>query len=40
MSDEILIRLDEITEKASVPQLKYWCKLLDISPKVISRAGC
>ena len=39
MSDEILIRLDEITEKASVPQLKYWCKLLDISPKVISRAG-
>ncbi|MEW6709420.1 MAG: hypothetical protein AB1403_06290 [Candidatus Riflebacteria bacterium] len=39
MSDEILIRLDEITGKASVPQLKYWCKLLDINPKVISRAG-
>ncbi len=39
MSDEILIRLDEVTEKASVPQIKYWCKLLDINPKVISRAG-
>jgi len=39
MSDEILIRLDEVTEKASVPQLKYWCKLLDINPKVVSRAG-
>jgi dsDNA-specific endonuclease/ATPase MutS2 len=39
MADEIYIRLDEITDKASVPQLKYWCKLLDITPKVISRAG-
>jgi hypothetical protein len=39
MADEICIRLDEITDKASVPQLKYWCKLLDITPKVISRAG-
>lgn len=39
MSDEIRIRLDEVTEKASVPQLKYWCKLLDIAPKMISRAG-
>jgi len=39
MSDEILIRLDEVTENVSVPQLKYWCKLLDINPKVVSRAG-
>lgn len=34
-----MIRLSEVTETATVDQLKYWCKLLDIQPEVISRAA-
>lgn len=39
MADTIMIRLSEVTDKASVDQLKYWCKLLKIKPKVISRSA-
>lgn len=39
MTDRIMIRLNEITESATVDQIKYWCKLLDIQPAIISRAA-
>jgi len=39
MADRIMIRLNEITESATVDQIKYWCKLLDIQPEIISRAA-
>jgi len=34
-----MIKLTDVTESATVDQLKYWCKLLDIQPKIISRAA-
>ena len=39
MSELIYVRIDEITKDASVPQLKYWSKLLNIKAKVISRVS-
>ncbi|EKD81528.1 MAG: hypothetical protein ACD_39C01767G0003 [uncultured bacterium] len=39
MTDTIMIKLTDVTESATVDQLKYWCKLLDIQPKIISRAA-
>lgn len=39
MSEQIMIRLSEITKEASIDQLKYWCKLLKIKTKTISRAA-
>jgi len=39
MTDRIMIRLNEITESATIDQIKYWCKLLDIQPEIISRAA-
>jgi len=39
MSEQIMIRLSEVTKEASIDQLKYWCKLLKIKPKIISRAA-
>ena len=39
MPEKIMIRLSDITEGATVDQVKYWCKLLDIQPVIISRAA-
>lgn len=39
MTDRIMIRLNEITDSATIDQIKYWCKLLDIQPEIISRAA-
>ena len=39
MTEKIMIRLSDITEGATVDQVKYWCKLLDIQPVIISRAA-
>jgi hypothetical protein len=39
MTEEVMIKLSEVTETATVDQIKYWCKLLDIQPKIISRAA-
>jgi len=39
MTDTIMIKLTDVTESATVDQLKYWCKLLDVQPKIISRAA-
>lgn len=39
MDELIYIRIDEIAQSATVPQIKYWCKLLKIKPKIISRAS-
>lgn len=34
-----MVRLNEVTSKATVDQIKYWCKLLGIRPVIISRAS-
>ena len=39
MTEKIMIRLNDITEGATIDQVKYWCKLLDIQPVIISRAA-
>lgn len=39
MTDNIMIRLNDITEVATIDQVKYWCKLLDIQPKIVARAA-
>ncbi len=39
MTEEIMIRLTDVTEEATIDQVKYWCKLLEIQPVIISRAA-
>lgn len=39
MDELIYIRIDEIAQIATIQQFKYWCKLLKIKPKIISRVG-
>ena len=39
MTDRIMIKLNNVTKSATVDQIKYWCKLLDIQPTIISRAA-
>jgi len=39
MTDRIMIRLNDVTEAATIDQVKYWCKLLEIQPTIISRAA-
>jgi len=39
MTEKIMIRLTDITQDATVDQVKYWCKLLNIQPVIISRAA-
>lgn len=39
MTEKIMIRLNDVTEGATIDQVKYWCKLLEIQPVIISRAA-
>lgn len=39
MTEKIMVRLNDVTESATIDQVKYWCKLLDIQPSIISRAA-
>jgi len=39
MTEKLMIRLSDVTEWATIDQVKYWCKLLEIQPVIISRAA-